>query len=225
MTSPESVSQKQAFLFSEGDAYFSRNRDSHSKAFADPWNAEIARYIKPGSSILEIGCSDGRRLAAIERKVNGGCTMSGVDPSAQAIQSGKAMNPEFDLRVGTSDDTGFRDPFDVIIFGFCLYLCDREKLLMSVAHVDQLLRPGGLLCFIDFDPVFPSKRQYAHLEGIWSYKMDYPSIFLALPNYTLEYKNARHGPSLDTPIEELPDGDRVALTVLRKRTDDGYVLA
>lgn len=221
MNKPERPSsQAKVFLDGEADAYFQRNIKSRSEARNDPWNAEIANFLSPGDRVLEIGCSDARRLAAIEAMIDG-CHFAGVDPSALAIQEARGMYPHFDLQVGTAHDTGFAETFDLLIFGFCLYLCDRDKLLQSVAHADQLLSDGGCLVIIDFDPPHPMKRSYIHHRGLWSYKMDYSSLFSSLPEYNLILKGVR---AFKTAEEHQPiePGERVGLWILRKDETNAY---
>lgn len=77
---------------------------------------------------------------------------------------------------------------------------------------------------IDFDPPYPMRRPYRHLDGLWSYKMDYAGLFLASPAYTLLEKHRRsHGGSAADWMTA-PPGDRVALTILRKCVGEGYSL-
>ena len=102
---------------------------------------------------------------------------------------------------------------DLLLFGFCLYLVDRHHLLPAMAEAHRVLKPGGFLAIVDFDPSQPHRRIYAHHEGLWSYKQDYARIPLATGLYSLAAK---------TPLShsgagfgEDPD-ERIALTVLYK---------
>ena len=42
--------------------------------------------------------------------------------------------------------------FDMIILGFCLYLCDRNKLFKIASEVDRVLKENSYLVIIDFYP-------------------------------------------------------------------------
>jgi SAM-dependent methyltransferase len=203
--------QRDIFLDGEGDAWFRRNRDGDPLAVLD----RLARHVLPDASILEVGCGDGRNLA----RLPGSGNRAGVDPSTLAIAAGSAEHPEFDLRVGTAEAVPFRDPFDVVLFGFCLYLCDRQSLPRIIAEADRLLIDGGTLAILDFDPPFPRRRQYRHREGVLSWKVDYASIFLAYPSYSLVEKVST---SHEYPGWVPREGDRVALWVLRKELELGY---
>lgn len=42
----------------------------------------------------------------------------------------------------------------------------------------------------DFDPDHPHRRPFKHQVGLWSYKMQYPQLWLASPAYVLAEKVA-----------------------------------
>lgn len=208
--------QRDAFLGGEADAWFARNRTPRP---GTPDRVDrLRRYVPANASVLEIGCADGRRLAEIA-DLAGRCV--GIDPSVTAITEGRARWPQLELYVGSADALPFDRPFDVVILGFFLYLADRELLPRIVAEADRSLADGGTLIIVDFDPRYPRRRQYRHRAGIWSFKMDYASLFLAFPAYSLVEK---------VPFTE--DGDswtadeteRVAMTVLHKDLAAGYSL-
>ena len=51
----------------------------------------------------------------------------GIEPSAQAVAAACAKG--INVMQGTADVLPFdNQSFDIVIFGFCLYLCDREDL-------------------------------------------------------------------------------------------------
>ncbi len=154
------MSRHDVFLQGEGDAWFMRNE---APAHDQPpmWAvAPLVTFVDDTSTVLEIGCSDGRNLAWLAAQT--GCSGAGVDPSDVAIATGLDRHPELDLRVGTADRLPFERRFGLVLLGFCLYLCDREDLPRIVAEVDRVLKPGGCLAIIDFDPPTPRRRRYRH---------------------------------------------------------------
>ncbi|HJU60866.1 MAG TPA: class I SAM-dependent methyltransferase [Candidatus Binatia bacterium] len=174
--------QKSAFLDGEADAYFSRNTSALAA------NAGLvsfyAEYVRANMRVLEIGCASGANVAAICREKQ--CQGFGVDPSPLAVGSGKQAYPNISLAVGTADKLNFADAaFDMVLFGFCLYLVDRALLMKVAAESDRVLKDGGFLGLWDFDPIVPTKRHYHHRPGLWSYKMDYSKLFLSNPAYKL----------------------------------------
>jgi ubiquinone/menaquinone biosynthesis C-methylase UbiE len=177
--------QKDIFLASEGDAWFRRNE----AALADcNWSQEpLARralaLTEPAESkVLEIGCGEGGRLgylAAARR-----WQVFGVDPSEQAVAKANARGVR--ASQGTAEQLPFEDgSFDVVMFGFCLYLCDDRDLFKIAAEADRVLRERGWLLILDFETRAPLYKAYHHFAGVRSRKMDYKSLFLWHPWYAL----------------------------------------
>jgi ubiquinone/menaquinone biosynthesis C-methylase UbiE len=216
----ENSAQRSAFLNGEGDAWFNRNANYEISQF-DHVDKEILEHLPPESNILEIGCADGRRLARVQRTLGSYSKLVGIDPSTAAIQEGLAKFEGLDLRVGTADDLPANETFDSVILGFCLYLCDRALLSKIVSEVDRVLIDSGTLIIVDFDPPHPRKRQYRHHEGLWSYKMDYSTLFTALPHFSQSSKKSMSHQGADW---EQSEGERIAVWVLKKHIDAGYSL-
>jgi ubiquinone/menaquinone biosynthesis C-methylase UbiE len=122
--------------------------------------------------------------------------------------------------VGTANSLKYpNEHFDVVWFGFCLYLIDRSLLTAAVAEADRVLRDNGYLVITDFDPQYPCRRKYHHLAGVQSYKADYSKLFLANPAYTLAAKRSYSHAGAGFP----PDPDeRVATWVIVKSMTNAY---
>lgn len=164
--------QRDIFLSSEGDKWFERNQQTYSNAGRD----NVIEFIKTQElspkRVLEIGCASGQRLERLYNEFGAECY--GVDPSSAAIKYGKKSNPSLNLSVATADSIAFEDAsFDMVILGFCLYLCDRKDLFTIANKVDAVLKEGGVIIIQDFLPAYPYKNKYSHCEGVYSYKMDY----------------------------------------------------
>jgi ubiquinone/menaquinone biosynthesis C-methylase UbiE len=208
------MGQKDVFRDSEGDRYFERNRDRLASlgVAEDRVLASLRPLALQPRAILEIGCSNGWRLEALRQAYGAVC--HGIDPSVRAVESGRAAFPHLTLHVGTADQLPFdAKSFDVVIFGFCLYLCDREDLFRIAAEADRVLREKGHLVVFDFFPPSPYRNPYAHRPGIYSYKMDYTGMFRWNPSYALIAHHlfpAVEGGSLDAP------DDRLSVSILRK---------
>jgi len=176
------MTQKSSFLAGEGDAWFKRNSFGNSGSTLDYVISLITSINGRPRSALEIGCSNGSKLARLCTAFE--CAGTGIDPSAQAIADGRTKYPKLRLEVGTADSLPFSDgEFDLVIFGFCLYLCDRQDLFRIAAEADRCLTAGGLLAITDFMPPTPYRNSYSHLDGISSYKFDNRSMFLWNPAY------------------------------------------
>lgn len=216
------MTQREIFLSGEGDAYFRRNAKGYDPARLDETplaHAVVQRYVAAGGSVLEIGCANGLNLERLRR--TSGCQGSGIDPSAAAIEAGRFAFPALDLRVGTADALPFADgQFDLVWFGFCLYVTDRALLPRVVAEADRVLKDGGCLVIVDFDPGQPVKRRYSHAAGVSSYKTDYARMFLGFPQYVLAEKR----PFSHAGDRFHPDpAERLSVQVLYKDNAGGYV--
>jgi ubiquinone/menaquinone biosynthesis C-methylase UbiE len=176
--------QKTTFLTSEGDAWLSRNRSALRERdwSLDPLVKKIAAICAGQARVLEIGCGDGSRLQHLSTRH--GFEVYGVDPSAAAVAC--AIERGVDAKQATADALPFPDSsFDVVVFGFCLYLCDDEDLFQIAREADRVTRQSGWLLVLDFEAPSPVYRPYHHADGILSRKMDYASMFLWHPAYTL----------------------------------------
>jgi SAM-dependent methyltransferase len=196
------------------DAYFSRNRDRLDADLPPSRSTQFfASFIGASDHVLEVGTANGHILEQLRRLTH--CIGCGTDPSPAAIEDGRHRYPDLDLSVGTVEHIEFSDrSFSVVLLGFCLYLVDRHLLQRAVAEVDRVLADGGLLLITDFDPLIPHRREFKHQPGLWSYKTDYPALWLANPQYVLAEKIAfsHHADRFDRDPTE-----RVASVVLVKQ--------
>ena len=184
--------QENVFLEDEGDQWFLRNKD---RIRTDPvFDATTALDIKP-EYVTEVGCGTGWRLSRYATNYKAHCF--GIDPSQQAINTGRVawddlgLTPHITLRVaGAARGLYGCTPANLLIFGFCLYLCDRGDLMKIVHDGDASLLDGGYLAIQDFDPEYAHKVPYHHREGLFSYKMNYAKLWLANPAYSLVRKNS-----------------------------------
>jgi ubiquinone/menaquinone biosynthesis C-methylase UbiE len=170
------MKQAQAFLNGEADAWIERNRAGFGRH--DPVSEAIAEIKLQPTRILEIGCANGWRVERLKERFPT-CSVRGIDPSSRVPSSPSATR-------GTADDLAAfaAAEFDLLIYGFCLYLCDREDLFKIAAEADRVLRDGGHIVIHDFAvPAEPFARIYEHRAGILSYHMDYAKLWLAHPWY------------------------------------------
>jgi ubiquinone/menaquinone biosynthesis C-methylase UbiE len=208
--------QRELFLREEGDAWFARNKHASEDRIAEYYLRALADMpTKPGR-ILEIGCGEGRKLERLQQEF---CHEAyGIEPSSAAVKAGNTRCAALRLQAGTADALPFASGFfDVVIFGFCLYLCDRELLFTIASETDRVLKAPGRLIILDFYPPFPYRNTYAHKEGIFSYKMDHATMFLWNPAYTLISHSALSHAA--DAFHDDPD-ERLAVSVLTKLSAD-----
>lgn len=214
--------QTEVFINSEADSWFERNFAQQVKKDRES-DLALQFLLKQNldkQSIVELGCADGWRLAELKAAFN--CSCTGIEPSSKAVEVGQQRyGNKINLLTGTAAETGLdNDSANIVIAGFCLYLCDRSELFKIAFEIDRILADGGLLLIVDFMPPFAYKNPYHHKEGLSSYKMDYSQMFLWNPEYSMMGLEVA---DLSNHIEgdNSPD-TRVGLTVLKKSADYSY---
>ncbi len=207
--------QKDAFLAFEGDNWYARNKEQLTNLSIDSdfLLQEVLQFCPNNSSnqlqVLEIGCGNGKRLAALQSL---GYLVHGIEPSQAATEAAKANG--VNAIVGTADELPYSaEKFDVLIFGFCLYLCDREDLFKIAYEADRVLKSGGYIFILDFYSKNNVVNEYHHLAGVKSYKMDYSKLFDWHPNYlTVKQQIGSHEGFTQT----LDEHEWISISVIRK---------
>jgi len=190
----------QEIFFSNGesDRYFNRNINSimQNERRQDYIYKFLAanHHLIFNKNVLEIGCCNGYRLSWLRDDFQ--CMCYGCDPSEVAINDGIVRYCLSNLFVMKQLESFWQrrelskkfceNFFDVVIFGFCLYLVTPSILPFIVAEIDNILKVGGYVIIFDFHSP-PYKRPYHHINDkeVFSYKMDYAKIFTWLPYYHL----------------------------------------
>ena len=230
------MTQDKVFLESEGNAWFSRNRDKLDQHGRIDWPVKLIEEIanghkeavsdggkpEPIRSVLELGCATGWRLEAIRQRLGIRCV--GVDASRDAIEHGSRTYPGVEFHQGLLAAVPLTESFDVVILQAVLHWVDRSSLAASIAEIDRLVRDGGYLSVGDFLPDFQHRRAYHHLpgHGVYTYKQDYAKIFEALGTYrairrvTFEVNDAR------IPLSPSDSDNRKSCTILHKSLHGFY---
>lgn len=217
------MNQKDQFLLSEADAWYERNRTAVSQIdySSDPVVTSIVEIAKMNGDllegrklqILEIGCGEGWRLAWIADNLN--VDVFGIEPSSQAVKQACAKGVKAER--GTADELPFNNgTFDVLIFGFCLYLCDRHDLFRIAQEADRVLNPNGWIVINDFFSPDHIKREYHHQANLYTYKMDYRELFSWHPAYT-NYSHKLHHHVMKGFTDDPQEW--VATSIMRKKSD------
>jgi SAM-dependent methyltransferase len=221
------MTQHQIFLQGEGDAWFARNMavlSNEGSCRNDLVFSLLDRVnLSASSKVLEVGAANGYRLAAINRKH--GSAVTGVDPSEKAIDDGHKRYPLVRFVRGLAHELlGFADgSFDLVIVNAVMHWVDRDKLLPTVSEIDRVLKAAGHLIVGDFLPAVPQRIKYHHLPGadVWTYKQDYPHLWLASNLYSEQYTLiADHSTKMVT--ERVDPAHRWKVTILKKEPRDQY---
>ena len=182
--------QKEKFLKGEADRWMQRNFKSSQEAIHSwikndpllPMLKEIPLQEDTSTKVLEIGMGQGLRLVELREKKN--WDVYGLDPSKNAVNFGKKLKLKSQL--GTADKLPFENnKFDLIIYGFCLYLCDVNDLFLIAAEADRVLKKRSWVAIIDFWSQSFKKNIYHHDVSINSYKLNRPLMFSWHPYYEL----------------------------------------
>ena len=218
------MKQKDIFLGGEGDKWFHRNyaalqkRDYGRQDRVVAAVAEIVPSAVPAGAgapkLLEVGCGEAGRLAWLQSSL--GIESHGVDPSQAAVDVAKARG--LNVVRATADALPYPDnTFDIVVFGFCLYLCDLDDLFRIAAEADRVLKGDSWVVINDFFSSNLTTRQYRHRSGVFSRKMDYRRLFDWHPAYTCVSHDVRHH---ETGAYTDSADDWVAVSVMRKVAAD-----
>lgn len=213
-------SQSSLFLDGEADAWFLRNQESISlgtESFDVSYLCStLNAYQDKISNILEIGCGGGAKLIALSNHFN--AVGDGIDPSGIAIQSAKENTATSDIELnfltGLATNLPYEDnKFDLVFFGFCLYLVPPNEIYKAVAEADRVLRSGGFLAILDFDYGQMVVNRYKHAPGIFSYKNNYSQLFTSSGYFHQVSKwSYSHTSNTFTPDRD----ERISIEVLYK---------
>lgn len=215
--------QKDVFLDSEANAWFQRNHaaiQERNLGKSDPIISALYTCLGSdsqevgGGKLLEVGCGEGKRLQWITENL--GLQCYGVEPSEKAVALANTKTVQ--VIQGTADQLDFENQtFDFVVFGFCLYLCDRDDLFQIAKEAHRVLKPKGWLVIHDFFAETPVAREYHHLPGLFSYKMDYRKLFDWHPDYTcFSHVVSTHGGNAYTDDQN----EWVATSVIRKKSQN-----
>lgn len=194
------MKQSEIFLKGEAAEWYARNQDKLPVENDAVLEAINNARLTP-KNVLEVGCANGWRLNALTERYGSEC--QGVDPAGIMNATGPFVFK------GTADNLGFLLPesFDLVIYGFCLYLVDRSDLFKVVAECDRVLQEGGHVVIHDFTTSTPHAVPYKHKAGVKSFKMNYADLWVGNPAYRHVYHMKRYD----------KDGDgHTGVTILRK---------
>jgi ubiquinone/menaquinone biosynthesis C-methylase UbiE len=171
------LKQKKIFLDGEGNNWFNRNKKNQNKnkLLLNIVQKLIKKKQKKNLMFLEVGCSDGKFILNLKKK-NKYCKFFGIDPSKKAIEL--LEKNKIKGFIGTADKLPFpKKSIDIILYGFCLYLCDPIDYNKIYSNAYRVLKEDGNLIIFDF---FSKKLKiipYKHDNRIRSFKRDFSKIF------------------------------------------------
>jgi ubiquinone/menaquinone biosynthesis C-methylase UbiE len=129
--------------------------------------------IKPGDSVLEVGCGTGTLTLAAKRQAGPTGTVFGIDiiPGMIEVSQRKAAEAKEDItfQLGSIADIPFpSNQFDAVMCSFMIFHMSETTMLKGIAEAYRVLKPQGRLLVLDLAlPTQPFQRFMAQkLFGI-----------------------------------------------------------
>jgi ubiquinone/menaquinone biosynthesis C-methylase UbiE len=123
---------------------------------ADPARRRLldGAALRPGHRALDVGCGTGDLVVLIKR-LHPGVEVVGLDPDPKALDRArrKAERAGAGLRLdrGFSDELPYQDAsFDRVFSTLMYHHLGRDEKEGTLREARRVLRPGGLLCLLDF---------------------------------------------------------------------------
>jgi len=210
--------QKKIFLKYEGDNWYLRNkknldyRNLNNKILV----SKVSKLIKNKKlNVLEVGCSNGNNLVNL-KKIEKKCSYFGLDPSRKAIN---ALNKKkIKGKVGTADRLYFKNnSMDIIIYGFCLYLCDTSLYSNIFKEAYRVLKKKGHIVIFDFYSKKMRKFNYNHDLKIKTVKNDFKKIFLKNNLFIVKFEKILFYNKIFKKNNSSKNTDKISLSILQNR--------
>lgn len=117
--------------------------------------------VQAGESVLDVGCGTGSLAIEAKRAVHSGGLVHGVDASPEMIARArrKARKAGLDIALGTAPAQALPFPdgrFDVVVTSMMLHHLPRGSREQCAREMRRVVKPGGRVLAIDFDP--PPRR-------------------------------------------------------------------
>ncbi len=111
--------------------------------------------IRPGESVLEVGCGTGELTGRARARAGPTGLVCGIDPSAEMIavarQKAARGGLGIDYRVAAVEALPFPDAtFDIVLSSLMMHHLPDDLKPRGLAEVRRVLKPGGRLLIVDF---------------------------------------------------------------------------
>lgn len=199
------MKQKEYFLNGEGDKWIKRNLKeitlrnyNNDLVIEEIKKIKNTFYKKKKIKILEIGCGDSTRLKKIK---NNEIFCYGLDPSKIAVE--KSIKKGIVSKIGTADSVPFKNNyFDIVIFGFCLYVCDSSDYNKIKRECLRTLKNKSFIIIEDFFSKKKIIKKLRHNKKINVTKMDFAKIFcdnkiILISRFIVDYLKKKYTKNLN----------------------------
>jgi SAM-dependent methyltransferase len=157
------LDQARAWDGADGDRWV-RQADRYDAAIMD-YREELLRAaaVRPGESVLDVGCGCGWSTIEVARAAGGGRAV-GIDLSGGMLEVARARASEAGLAIELEQADAQAHPFeanafDVVISSFgVMFFADVEA---AFANLGRAVRPGGRVAFVAWGPIEENEWQRA----------------------------------------------------------------
>jgi 2-polyprenyl-3-methyl-5-hydroxy-6-metoxy-1,4-benzoquinol methylase len=105
----------------------------------------LISYLKPGASILDVGCGSGYPIAAY--LLEKGFEVTGIDGSKELLKIAQSRHPTFNCLFGDIRTVNIAEKYDAVLEWWCLFHLPKEDHAAMIARFASWLKPGGYLEF------------------------------------------------------------------------------
>ncbi len=110
--------------------------------------------VKPGDSVLEVGCGTGSLSLAAKDQAGPGGAVHGVDAAPEMVEVARRkaarLGADVDFKVGLIQDIPFsRAQFDVVLCSFMIFHMPDETRREGFREIARVLKPGGQVVIVD----------------------------------------------------------------------------
>jgi demethylmenaquinone methyltransferase/2-methoxy-6-polyprenyl-1,4-benzoquinol methylase/phosphoethanolamine N-methyltransferase len=110
--------------------------------------------IKPGESVLDVGCGTGGVTIPAGQRVGVSGKAAGIDPSAEMIEvarkKAQRKGLDIDFRVGVIEALPYPEAsFDVVTSSLMMHHLPADLRVKGLAEIYRVLKPGGRLLVAD----------------------------------------------------------------------------
>ncbi len=124
---------------------------SDTRSFAGKEFEPFREYLRPGQTIMDLGCGNGRLLQYLEKEASAWhqktFSYHGVDSSKNLLSEARKKYPNRTFQIGDMTKIPAKDnSIDVL---FCIrafhHLPDRETRLIALKEIKRVVKPHGIL--------------------------------------------------------------------------------